>query len=294
MRPLIKWAGGKRQIMSQIVKYLPLQWEHYYEPFAGGLALLVELHGRGQLGDSTISDSNPELINLYRVMKDRPHELAEALASPDFRNEENSYYRTRERFNSILGKEEHCIERAATFIYLNRHAYNGLWRVNRRGEFNVPFGKYVNPTLPDRNQIKEFSLMLKNVAIVQGDFQTAVEGIGPLDFVYFDPPYIPLTSTARFTDYTNTGFGPDDQERLLSVCGELDRKGVRFMLSNSYSRQNEEFYGEFTTIKVEARRNISCKSSQRAGHHELLVLNYKPEAKQETVERVPEFQGSGY
>lgn len=277
MKPLVKWAGGKRQILPQIMDHLPEKWDHYYEPFAGGLALLVELFDTGQMGKSIVSDVNPELINLYLVVKKSPLELLETIENLHFRNDEAYYYKARERFNDIAGGKSNKIERAALFLYFNRHSYNGLWRVNSNGRFNVPFGRYRRPYVPGADHINEFSGMLQAVEISNADFQSAIGGIKQGDFVYFDPPYIPVSHTARFTDYTKSGFTIPDQERLLETCRNLDRKGVKFLLSNSYTEENLDFYKEFQVRKVNARRSINCKGEKRSGHHELLVMNFEPD-----------------
>jgi len=218
LKPLVKWAGGKRQLLPELTKRLPEKWKTYYEPFVGGGALLIELYKKKMLKSAVISDLNEELINLYCVVKNRPYELIEMLSNADFKNEKETYLKLRERFNEIIGNPEYSIERAALLLYLNKHCYNGLWRVNKAGKFNVPFGRYKNPSMPSRKHILEFSSMLKSVEILNLDFEKAVSFASEGDFVYFDPPYQPVSETAYFTDYTSTGFDYSEQKRLAKVC----------------------------------------------------------------------------
>lgn len=286
MKPLIKWAGGKRQILPQLVSLMPERWNRYYEPFAGGLALLVELHNMGRLGSAVISETNPELYNLYRTVRDEPVVLSETIERMDFRNEGTFYYNMRDRFNTLIGLEGNEMERAAIFLYLNRHGFNGLWRVNRKGKFNVPFGSYLNPQLPEMEEILNFSTLLKRVEILNEDFQVAVEDAREGDFVYFDPPYVPVSRTSSFTDYTAEGFEISDQERLFETCQNLNRKGISFLMSNSSSEKISELFGGYNIIKVEARRSINSNSSKRNGHTEFIVSNNcKTVVTQETSRR---------
>lgn len=274
MKPLVKWAGGKRQLLGQIISRMPDEWDHYYEPFAGGLALLVELHNLNRIKGATVSDVNPELVNLYSTVRDCPHDLVETVKGLEFGNDEKFYYRIREEFNSMIGRDQHRLERAAFFLYLNRHGYNGLWRVNSAGRFNVPFGKYSRPSIPGSSHILEFSEMLQDVRIECTDFRASIKEIGERDFVYFDPPYVPVSRTSNFTDYSKEGFSRFDQERLLDTCRELESRGIRFILSNSYSENNIGFYSDFKLVELSARRNINCKSDGRSGQKELLVMNF--------------------
>lgn len=274
MKPLVKWAGGKRQLMQTILNHvLPVKFDVYYEPFAGGLALLVELYNREKLGKAVISDVNTELINLYRVVKKSPHYLSEAIERWNFENKETSYYRYREKYNELIGHPGNEIDRAALFLYFNRHAYNGLWRVNKSGKFNVPFGKYENPSFPEDGHILEFSRLLQNVELKEMSFEKALKHSREGDFVYLDPPYFPVSETARFTDYTKEGFGSSDQERLYNVCKSLDYRGVTFLLSNSFTEEVSRLYSEFQSYKIEVRRSINSNAKLRTGHYEFLISN---------------------
>ncbi len=275
LRPLVKWAGGKRQLLPELMSRTPPHWNVYYEPFVGGGALLVELYNRGVLGKATISDLNEELINLYTVVRDKPDELIEALKNDEFKNDRSTYLKLRKRFNEIMGKPEYRVERAALFIYLNRHGYNGLWRVNSKGEFNVPFGRYKNPSMPSPQLIFEFSRMLRNVEVLNVDFEEVVSKASKGDFVYFDPPYQPVSETANFTDYTSDGFDYSEQKRLAKVCRELTDRGVYVMVSNSYTQEVLDLYEGFYVHTVKANRFINSKADRRKGISEVIITNYE-------------------
>lgn len=274
IRPLVKWAGGKTQLLPELMKRIPISWRTYYEPFVGSGALLIELYNRGKLSSAVISDLNEELINLYRVVKMKPEELIEALNNANFQNDKECYYNIRDRFNEIIGKLEHSVERAALFLYLNRHCYNGLWRVNKKGKFNVPFGKYNKPSMPPAEAIIRFSKLLERVEILNADFEVAVKMAGEGDFVYFDPPYQPVSKTARFTDYTSQGFDYSEQKRLARVARKLSNKGAFVMISNSNTDEILELYDGFKINVVRANRFINCRGDRRKGATELIITNY--------------------
>ena len=278
--PLVKWAGGKRQLLPHLLSYIPSQWNVYHEPFAGGLALLTALYNRGLITRAVISDLNEELINMYLVVKQRPYELIEAIKNIDKTNDKEIYLANRKRFNEIRGKIEHPVERAALFLYLNKYGFNGLWRVNKRGEFNVPFGKYKNPRVPTAAEILAFSNMLQVVDILNEDFEKAVKKVNPGDFVYFDPPYHPVSATAYFTDYTAEGFGIEDQKRLARVTKELANRGVYVMVSNSDTKLIWELYNGFRINPITANRSISSKAETRKNTgREVIITTYKPKEK---------------
>jgi len=276
IKPIIKWAGGKRQLIPQMITNLPEKWNTYFEPFAGGLAMIVALRNMGRISKAVIGDTNPELISLYIEVRDNPEGLIEAMKSIQYINERESYLSARKRFNAIRGTEENRTDRSALFIYLNRHCFNGLWRVNSMGEFNVPFGRYSNPSLPDAAQIMGLSKILQDVDIRYCDFETTLSDVQPGDFVYLDPPYEPVTRTSNFTSYTKNGFTPLHQLRLRDVCRKLDSLGVMFMVSNSLSPSIMELYSEFTIKKVGANRSINRDGRGRTGMTELLITNYLP------------------
>jgi DNA adenine methylase len=274
IRPLLKWAGGKRQLLSQLQAHLPDRWGTYYEPFIGGGALLAQLASESRLTDAVIGDMNPELVNFYTVVKNKPEELLLALSKEKFRNDESSFNHLKTEFNSLIGTRKNAVERAALLIYLNKHSYNGLWRVNRKGKYNVPFGRHTNLTLPSAEALMKFSLMLNQVTIHKLDFAKVVRNAKPGDLVYFDPPYHPVSRTANFTDYTLNGFCFDDQVRLAKIFRRLSDRGVSVMLSNSKAWEIEELYHGFTIHTVEAKRFINCNGERRSGAFEIIVTNY--------------------
>jgi len=273
--PLIKWAGGKRQLLPTLTSQLPLEWNTYFEPFLGGGALMVHLQNEGRITNAVVSDLNRELINLYRVVKKNPETLIESLTSARFENNENAFRKLKSEFNELIGCQGNSIERAALLIYLNKHGYNGLWRVNRKGKFNVPFGHHPKRSLPPETLIKAFSSMLENVTIMNVDFEKAVKKAKKDDFVYFDPPYQPLSKTARFTDYNSSGFTFEDQVRLSELFRTLSKKGVKVMLSNSKVLAIEELYQDYTVRTISAKRFINCDGNRRSGTSEIIVTNYE-------------------
>lgn len=235
---------------------------------------MTALYTKGKIGKAVISDLNEELINLYVVIKERPQDLLKELRKKIYHNDKETYLKLREEFNRIRGNQSYDVRRAALFLYLNRHGYNGLWRVNSKGEFNVPFGRYKNPKMPDEKHIMKFHEMLKNITILNEDFEIAVRNINENDFVYFDPPYQPVSKTAYFTDYTSAGFDSKEQRRLAALCRKLDEKGVYFMVSNSDTPLIRELYEGFNIYVVEANRNINSKADRRKGITEVIITNY--------------------
>jgi DNA adenine methylase len=272
--PLLKWAGGKRQLRSELTSRLPERWGTYFEPFIGGGALLVELANLNRLDKAVIGDKNPELVNLYRVVKRNPDGLIRALSDEKFKNDEESFRQLRAEFNTIIGTKKRPVDRAALFVYLNKHSYNGLWRVNRKGHYNVPFGKYARLSLPLHQNLLKFSRMLEGVTLMHADFERIVQTAKRDDFVYFDPPYHPLSKTACFTDYTTGGFSFADQERLAVIFRRLSDRGVRLMLSNSSTPAIEELYEGFPLQTVTAKRFINCNGKKRGGAFEVIITNY--------------------
>ncbi|EZQ10603.1 DNA methyltransferase [Candidatus Acidianus copahuensis] len=276
VEPILKWAGGKRQLIPFFIDLLPESFEVYYEPFVGGGALLTSLYNMGLIRKAVISDTNADLINLYKLIKEKPNELIEEINRLNPKNTADFYYRARKEFNSI---KEFNSRKGALLIYLNRHCYNGLWRVNSRGEFNVPFGRYKNPSMPSKEKILAFHTMLSLVDIRNEDFEYAVKDARRGDFVYFDPPYFPVSETANFTSYVVDGFSYSDQVRLSRVMKELDRRGVQVMLSNSDVKEIRDLYSEFKIYSVEANRFINSDPNKRKGIREIIVLNYEVKRK---------------
>ncbi|MEM0158750.1 MAG: DNA adenine methylase [Thermoplasmataceae archaeon] len=270
LKPVIKWAGGKRQIIPEILRFAPDNFNVYYEPFAGSLALFIALHNAGKLSVSVISDTNPDIYNLYKMVRDYPNDLLEELQNLAFGNNRSDYYAAREAFNS---SDCSGVVRASLFLYLNRHSYNGLYRVNQSGRFNVPFGSYSMTSLPGEKEIMLLSAALKNCRIERKDFAEAVEAAKENDFVYFDPPYMPLNKTSSFTDYTASGFSYEDQVRLSLAAKNLDKRGVQVMISNADIDAVRELYQSFHFHTVQARRNINSNGRGRGKISELIICN---------------------
>lgn len=278
-RPFLKWAGGKRQLLPEIKKNLPKNIERatYYEPFLGGGALLFELQPKKAI----VNDSNPELINCYQVIKDSVEELIELLKVHKVHNCQEYYYEQREldRLQKKYSKLSK-IEKAARIIYLNKTCYNGLFRVNSKGYFNVPFGKYKNPNILDEAVLRAVNSYLnKNtVTFLNNDFEAAVQDAKKGDFIYFDPPYDPVSDTASFTGYDLNGFNKDEQRRLKQVFDYLNAKGCNVMLSNSATEFVSELYEDYkeTTKLVSATRSINSDAFKRGKIDEVLILNYVP------------------
>ncbi len=274
VKPLIKWAGGKRQLINELYQRIPINFNCYYEPFIGGASFLVYLYNMNIINKAVISDLNAELINFYNVIKYNEDEFLLNIKNQELKNDSETYYKLRERFNCIKGNNEYKIERAVLFIYLNKHAYNGLWRVNSKNFFNVPFGKYKNVNIINYGNVHNFHIMLKKINILNLDFEMAVKNASENDFVYFDPPYMPLNKTSYFTGYTKEGFNYSDQIRLFNVFKELTDKNVKLMLSNSYSDYIIDLYKEFNISIVNANRFINSDKNKRTGSKELIITNY--------------------
>ncbi|MDV0444443.1 Dam family site-specific DNA-(adenine-N6)-methyltransferase [Methanorbis rubei] len=275
-RPVVKWAGGKKQLIGELAERCPQDFANYLEPFVGGGILYLSLWRLGRIhGTAVLNDANPELINLYKMIRDRPEELVEQAAGPEFVNTKEAYLSCRNRFNEIRGTDA-CLERAVLFLYLNHHGYNGLWRVNRKGEYNIPFGQYVRPPrFCNANAIFSMSDALTSAVLMEGDFGQVMPKIQKGDFVYLDPPYHPLSSTAYFTSYTTGPFLFEEQERLFGMFREADRAGASVMLSNSVAPEILEMYGEYFIERVPVLRLINVNGARRAGGEEIIVRNYE-------------------
>ncbi|HKZ50777.1 MAG TPA: DNA adenine methylase [Dehalococcoidia bacterium] len=260
----MKWAGGKGQLLEQYAPLFPTSPKAYYEPFLGGGAVFFRLQPR----PAFLSDINQEIVSAYIVVRDRVEELIERLRQHS--NEKAYYYAVREQDPTELDPAE----RAARLIYLNKTCYNGLYRVNRRGRFNVPFGRYRNPLICDAENLKAASLALQGVELRACDFEEALVGARAGDFVYLDPPYDPLSATASFTSYARGGFGEAEQRRLAAVYRELDRRGCLLMLSNADTELVRRLYEGYPLEEVKAARPISCKAEGRGKICELVIRNY--------------------
>jgi len=266
--PFLKWVGGKRQLLPAIVRYIPPTTRRLVEPFMGGAAVYFA----GNYTAGWLNDVNPELVNCYQVVKDKPDALIDSLSKHIY---EKSYYldiRALDRGEGGLAALSD-VERASRFIYLNRTGFNGMYRVNANGQFNVPFGRYTNPRICDADGLYACSAHLQSCRISCLDFETVLADAQKDDFIYLDPPYIPLSDTAYFTSYSNQGFGLSDQRRLAGAVKQLDSRGVAFALSNSYCAEVEALYDGFHLHKVEAARSINAKADGRRPVGEYIVTN---------------------
>ena len=267
--PFIKWAGGKGQLLEQFEVLFPPKFKGYHEPFLGGGAVFFHLAGQLTRRRRFLMDLNPELINAYLVVRDNVELLIEDLKTHQATQE--YYYKTR----AVDPKDLSPVSRASRLIYLNRTCFNGLYRVNRKGQFNVPYGRYKNPTICDGENLRACSKILRKSSIRVADFSEVLEHAESGDFVYMDPPYYPLTNTAYFTDYTVHGFGDDEQKRLSDVYRDLDKRGCQVMLSNSDVPRVRDLYSGFKVITVRANRQINSKASLRGPVSEVVITNYE-------------------
>ena len=266
--PFVKWAGGKRQLLKQLEPYLPASITSYVEPFVGGGAMFYYL-----LPDrAVLIDNNPMLINAYRVIKNNVEELIEQLQN--HRNESEYYYSVRGADRTPEFAKWSPVQKASRILFMNKCCFNGLFRVNSKGFFNVPFGKYKNPNFCDAENLRAVHEILQNVEIVSGSFERVLEFAKSDSFVYFDPPYVPLSKTAHFTGYTKESFGEDDQRRLKEVFHELDKRGCQCMLSNSSTPLIQELFEEYTIKIVKAKRAINRNANARGAIDEIVVMNY--------------------
>ncbi len=270
-QPFLKWAGGKRQLLPEIRKYVPKRINTYYEPFIGAGAVLFDIQPKKAI----ISDINSELVNVYDVIKNNVDELIEDLIKHE--NDKDYFYEIRDLDRQGEYKDLSPAQRASRIIYLNKTCFNGLFRVNSQGQFNVPFGKYKNPQIVNEIVLKAVHNYLNsnNVTILNGDFELAVENAKKGDFVYLDPPYDPVSDTSSFTGYSLDGFNKDDQRRLKYLFVELDKRGVNVLLSNSATEFIYELYEGFNIQVVSANRNINANANGRGKIDEVLVMNYE-------------------
>lgn len=267
-KPFIKWVGGKRQIVDKLISKLPNKFNKYYEPFVGAGALFFSLN----LKKSYISDINEELINLYKVIRDKDDELI--LDLNKHKNTERYFYSIRNIDRNGKYSKWSDIQKASRFIYLNKTCFNGLYRVNSKGQFNAPFGFYKNPRILDQNNLKECSLKLKETEIICGSYLLVEKKAKRGDFIYFDPPYMPLSTTANFTGYTKGGFTNQDQVDLRNLCDRLTKKGVLLMQSNSYTNSILHLYKDYKIHITQAIRAINCKGDKRGRINEVIITNY--------------------
>ncbi len=274
-QPFIKWVGGKRGLLSQIIPLLPKGFNNYFEPFLGGGALFFELYAQGKLDGKKVYlfDINAELINTYNIVKKHPAELIQILHEFKEKHSKEYYYEVRawDREESFLEIEP--LKRAARFIYLNKTCFNGLYRVNKSNQNNVPMGNYKNPNIVDEMVIYSASEALQNATILNTTYKDVLKLASKNDLVYFDPPYYPLAPTASFTSYSEFEFLDKEQEELYDVFYKLDKQECHVVHSNSDTLFINELYSAFNIEKIQANRFINSKSSGRGKISEVLVRN---------------------
>jgi DNA adenine methylase len=278
--PFVKWAGGKGQLLHTFEAFFPRDFGTYLEPFLGGGAVFFYLFKRGRIGQARISDANKDLINCYVTIRDNLDQLlVQAKRLQKHATDKKYYYEVaRKRFNEIRLEtgQEGNVEKAALLLYLNRTCFNGLYRVNSNGAFNVPWGDYTNPRILNERNLGDVSWVLNqsSVKILRRDYTVVLDEAKAKDFVYFDPPYLPISQTASFTSYTPDSFTLDDQKKLADLYNELAAKGCRLMLSNSPKvRDLYEGHG-YEIVTVKAARAISSVGLKRGPIEELVVMNY--------------------
>jgi len=268
--PVLKWVGGKRQLFGEIKKYIP-EFKTYYEPFLGGGAVFFGL----QPERAVVNDINSSLMCVYRVIRDHTDELIEVLKQ--HKNEAEYFYKIR---NWDRDKEEferkNDILKASRIIYLNKTCYNGLFRVNRAGEFNAPFGRYKNPGIVNEKALLAVASYLRRpgITLLNTDFEKSLQGVEKDDFVYFDPPYDPVSDSANFTGYDKRGFDRGEQKRLKLLCDELNKRGTKFLLSNSATDFIFDLYKEYTIMIIKAKRSVNSRADRRGEVDEVLIRNY--------------------
>lgn len=263
-RPPIKCVGGKSKLVPELLKRLPKKFGAYHEPFVGGGALFFAL----QPNQAFLSDLNPYLIDVYCQIRDDVDSLIRELKRPRYDNSEQAYYQVR---SFMFANPRLRLCNAADYVYTNKTCFNGLFRVNKEGKFNVPFGRYANPTICDELNLRMCAAALRNAHIYYRDFEVTANNAVKGDVVYFDPPYWPSSNTANFTAYTSTGFGSPDQIRLRNVALRLKNKGVFVLLSNADVPQVRELYNRFRIDRVEMARSVNSKADLRGKVGELLI-----------------------
>lgn len=301
VKPFVKWAGGKNSLIPQLTKYYPFELkngtiERYIEPFVGGGAVLIDILQKYEVKEAYAFDINKDLINCYNVIKTNVENLIQELDKKekeflilDNDSRQQYFYDIRAEYNSYTLNEDIDVKRASEFIFLNRTCFNGLYRVNKDGKFNVPCGKYKNPTICDSNNLRNLSNLIKNVTFEYGDYKKSESFVNENTFVYFDPPYRPLSITSGFTSYTKEDFNDDNQKELANYFYKLDLKNAKLMLSNSNPKNVnkddnffENIYKGFVINEVSAKRMINANAKGRGEISELLITNYEEQSKWES------------
>jgi DNA adenine methylase len=282
-KPFLKWVGGKGQLLEQFQNLLPQKYNSYFEPFIGGGAVFFAINPK----KSHINDINKTLVKTYTHIKDNTEKLIKSLKKleQEFNTKNDDarkefYYSLREKYNALSHED---FDKSLYFLFFNKTAFNGVYRENSKGGFNVPMGSYKNPKIVDEENLRLVSQILSNTKITSGSFVDAVKNAKAGDFVYFDPPYHPLSETSKFTSYSKDSFSKDDQIRLRDLFIELDKKGVYIMLSNSSAPFIQEIYSGYKQIPVYATRMINSKSDKRGKISEVVIVNYDPQSNLESV-----------
>lgn len=274
-KPFVKWAGGKRQLIPILNQNLPDSFGTYYEPFLGGGALLFHMLTERSGQKCSISDLNSDLVLTYTTIRNRIDNLISSLKNHEknYQKDSKSYYYSVRESNP---RSE--IEKSSRLLFLNRTCFNGLYRVNSKGKFNVPLGKYTNPNIVNEDNLRSVSNILQSSKVSIGcrDFAAVLRDAKKGDLVYFDPPYQPVSTTSNFTSYTNKSFSYDDLNRLATLCHDLDEKGCKVLLSNSDSKEVSDMFSKksWKVSRIQANRSINSDSKKRTGHYELLIKNY--------------------
>ena len=273
-KPFVKWAGGKRQLMSELEKNFPIKFGTYLEPFLGGGAVMFDLLAKNSNLKCNVSDLNSDLVLAYVTIRDRLGRLIESLE-----NHSKNYHKDSTGYYYEVRKQEpkNQIEKVSRLLFLNKTCFNGLYRVNSKGKFNVPLGRYTNPNIVNKENLETVSKALQygKIKISCRDFESVINDAKKDDFVYFDPPYQPVSDTANFTSYTHRDFTEDDLERLVDLANRLDSKGCNVLLSNSNSKTVKKlFSSEWNITEIKANRAINSNSQKRTGHKEIIIKNY--------------------
>ncbi|MBK7539047.1 MAG: DNA adenine methylase [Myxococcales bacterium] len=265
--PIVKWVGGKTRLLSELLARMPARFERYYEPFAGGAALFFRMAPQR----AVLGDDNADLVNLYRTVGLKVDDVIRRLAVHRRLHNEGHYYEMRARWNDANVSWTH-VDRAAAFVYLNKTCFNGLWRVNRAGHFNVPMGRYEDPPICAVDSLRAAATVLQRAELRHGHYREAVADARAGDFLYFDPPYDPVTVTANFTGYTAGAFGSDDQRELAELARHLVARGCKVMLSNSDTPFVRSLYKGFRVDRVRCGRAINSNAAKRGDVDEVIIM----------------------